>query len=392
MSIKMNIGKWLLRTALNLLPVLWLSLLPVHANTQELKLFVLNRGENNILVTASNAPGQSVNEAYSENISAPFDFLFDPVNSNLIWSNSFPGQVYQSQTIAGGTAGVFPSEVGLPVDLEYDPMNKKIYWVDNQFGKLYRCNPDGTEVTPLFQDTIGNLAAIAIFPALDLLFFSSIDSSKIWVSHIDGSDRKSFVDQDLGTPVRLLADTVNHVLYWADDSQNSIEKIHVDGSGRSVFYQGLDGEYPFGLYLDYANHRLLWTDYGKDQMMASSLDETDQAYSILTGLNDPVAVLFLPDMGGRPRDGAETNVRQVNEVLVAVFPNPADNSLNLRCTPETANLESISIMNSTGANIFTSKPFQNAVKIDVSIFPPGSYSYSVVAAGKVLTGHFTIIH
>ncbi len=365
------------------------SLHSIPISAQEIRLYVLNRGGNNILSTPYGVSNGIVEVRFSQNLLATYDFVQDPLSYKLYWTNTIAHQIVQSQIGLGEPGLSIDSDVAIPVDLEIDPIHKKLYWADNLRQIVFRSNLDGTEQKTVTLDSIADLSAIALLPGQNKLFYAGLDSSMIWVSNLDGTSPTVFLHKDIVTPVRLLIDTIQQKLYWADDGQNRIERINLDGTQREVVYQGSNSEYPFGLLIDQVNGQLLWTDYGTDQVMMAKLDGSGATSLIAKGLVDPMAILLVNEAGLRPGDRAgEPN--QV-EPSIAVYPNPAINSLKVSSLVRAQNIEAVRILDWTGKTVFSTPANETTLLIDISLFPPGEYIYAVTVVGKQIGGLFSIV-
>lgn len=186
---------------------------PIPGNAQELMLYVLNRGGDNIMATPIGALNDSLSVKFDQNLLSAYDFVIDPLSSNLYWTNTISHQIIKTEIGVVEPSQSFDATVSTPVDLEVDLTNKKIYWADNLRQQIFRSNLDGTEQETLPVDSIANLSAIALYPAQNKLFYAGLDSSTIWVSNLDGTDSNIFINKELTTPVRLLIDTIQQKLW-----------------------------------------------------------------------------------------------------------------------------------------------------------------------------------
>ena len=361
-----------------------------QASAQLVRLYVLNRGGNNIVATPYGGSSNDLEVKFNQNLLAAYDFVVDPSMPKLYWTNTISHRIVQSEIGLGGSGQSIDSDVSVPVDMEIDGAHNKLYWADNLRQKVFRSNLDGTQQETVTSDSVPDLSAIALFPAQNKIFYAGSDSRTIWVSNLDGSSASVFLDKDIVTPVRLLIDTIQQKLYWSDDAQNRIERINLDGSEREIVYQGSSSELPFGLLIDQVNSQLLWTDYGTDQVMAAKLDGSGATPVIVSGLSDPVALLLVQEDGQRPGDRAERLVTQV-EPSIAVYPNPATNTLQVSSLVRSQNIEAIRIMDWTGKTVFIAPANDPTLLVDISLFAPGQYMYSVTVTGKQLGGLFSIV-
>lgn len=186
---------------------------PIPGTAQELMLYVLNRGGDNILATPFDALNDSLSVKFDQNLLSAYDFVIDPLSSNLYWTNTISHQIIKAEIGVIEPSQAFDVTVSIPIDLEVDLTNKKIYWADNLRHQIFRSNLDGTEQETLPVDSVANLSAIALYPAQNKLFYAGLDSSTIWVSNLDGTDSNIFLNKELTTPVRLLIDTIQQKLY-----------------------------------------------------------------------------------------------------------------------------------------------------------------------------------
>lgn len=359
------------------------------ASAQGKEIYILNRGGHNILTTPLDTI--DLTEKYSQDLLATSDFVFDAASSKLFWVGNSGHQILFGQTDGEFAGTPIATDVATPVDLEIDPYQQKIYWADYDRKRVYRSNFDGSLQEAVSTDSVSNLSGIALLPNEDLLFYADIDSGVIWSSALNGENPKIFVQSLGGSPVRLLIDTVQRKLYWSDDEQHRIERINLDGTEQEVFYQGNEQEHPFGLFLDQFNALLYWTDYGTDMVLKSGLSGLNVAEFITKGLADPIALTIVPMNGERPNNRATIDHRSLENSAVSVYPNPADNLLTFVSLNGTQNIEQVWIFDGVGKQVFSNTIHEYRTQIDTRILAEGFYSYAVVIAGQVLTGHFSII-
>jgi hypothetical protein len=379
----------LLTAAQIILLSLFCFLSPVSA--QEKELYILNRGAGNILTVPLDSSIAFPTEKYNQDLRATYDFSFDAASSKLFWIGSIEPHIRYGQTDGEFTSTIVDSEVGTPVDLEIDDFHAKMYWADNTRKKVYRANFDGSMQEVVIKDSISNISGIALLPSEDLIFYSEIDSGRIWSSSLTGENPKIFVQSLEGTPVRLLIDTIQRKLYWSDDTKHLIERMDLDGSEREVFYKGSEAEHPFGLFLDQFNALLYWTDYGTDKIMRAKLTGLDVTEFISEGLADPVAITVVPKNGGRPVAGSDRDNNRLEQSAVTVYPNPADNLITFVSLVGAQNMEQIWIFDGVGKQVFSHALNEPRVQLDAKIFSEGLYAYSVLIAGQILSGRFSII-
>ena len=360
-------------------------------SAQELRLYVLNRGGDNIVSVPFGTPTDNPNIEISEDVLAAYDFVLDPNISKIYWTNTISHQILLSQDGIGGNGQAINSDIAIPVDLEIDPLNNKIYWADNQHGRIFRSNLDGSGNEVVTPDSLGDLSAFALFSSGNKMFFSRLDSNMIFSSAVDGTSATVFVKGDMVSPVRLLVDTIQQKLYWSDDGQNRIERINLDGTGREVVYQGASHEFPFGLLIDQLSSHLLWTDYGTDQVMMAQLDGSNPVPLITTGIIDPVAILLAHKDGKRLGERKEDDLNSHVEPSIAVYPNPANNILKIASLVSTQAIESVRIFDWTGKAVFSENTNDTTLSVDIDLFPPGQYSYLVTVSGKQISGLFSIV-
>ena len=361
------------------------------ATSQETLLYVLNRGGNNIVSTPYGAPNDSLDVKFSQNLLATYDFVLDPTSPKLFWTNTISHQIVQAQVGLDEPGSSVNSDVAIPIDLEIDQLHNKLYWADNLRQKVFRSNLDGTAQESVTPDSIVDLSAIALLPSQNKMFYAGLQDSTIWVSNLDGTGSSAFLNKDLITPVRLLIDTIQQKLYWSDDGQNRIERINLDGTQREIVYQGNSSEFPFGLLIDQVNGQLLWTDYGTDKVMISKLDGTAVTLLIASGLKDPMALLLINKDDQRPGERAAVSAFNQIEPSIAVYPNPANNTLQVSSLVRAQNIEAIRILDWTGKTVFSTASIETTLLVDISMFAPGQYIYAVTVVGKQISGLFSIV-
>jgi hypothetical protein len=361
------------------------------ASAQEKEFYILNRGAGNILIASLDTSITVLTEKYNQDLRATYDFGFDAASSKLFWIGSIEPHIRYGQTDGEFTSTIVDSDVGTPVDLEIDDFHAKMYWADNTRKKVYRANFDGSMQEVVTKDSISNISGIALLPSEDLIFYAEIDSGRIWSSSLTGENPKIFVQSLEGTPVRLLIDTIQRKLYWSDDTKHLIERINLDGSEREVFHKGSEEEYPFGLYLDQFNTKFYWTDYGTDKIMSANLSGLELTEFIKEGLADPIALTMVPKNGGRPAAGSDRDDSRLERSAVSVYPNPADSRITFVSLVGTQNMEQIWIFDGVGKQVFSHALNEPRVQLDAKIFSEGLYAYSVLIAGQILSGRFSII-
>lgn len=358
---------------------------------QSLDLYILNRGKNTIISVPLNDPMASPEVKIQEKVVVSFDMITVPGSSRLYWIDGATDKIYFGEK-SGGTGFDGSINCKAPVDIDYDPVGKRIYWADNLQKQIMAANADGSSAAPVLKDTFPDLAAIALYATKNMLFFADIDSGMIWSSTLTGENKKLLLHDSLGTPVRLLVDTVRQQLYWADDAQHLIGRMDLDGSKAEVFYQGGDLELPFALLMDYPGNRLLWTDYRLEAVMQASIFDGLATPLINSGLVDPMALLLV-DPKTDSRDNHKDKV-QLNVVpTVKVFPNPAQNKLTIASAETGQFLQRIMILDKSGKLVAEYYPTELQYwTMDISTLPEGLYVYVVTVEGKMLNGHFSVIH
>jgi len=60
---------------------------------------------------------------------------------------------------------------------------------------------------------------------------------RIEMCSMDGTDRQSFIGDSVRSPVGLTIDYAAHRLYWSDTKPYTIEGISLDGRGRKVIHK-----------------------------------------------------------------------------------------------------------------------------------------------------------
>ncbi len=379
-----------LQITISLLLILHFSAISLFS--QQRNLYILNRSGSNIMSLHLDSANAVLTKQIKQDVVGSYDMVNDSSAGKLYWTRQFPSQIMVADD--GDTIGSpFITDVGGPVDLDIDYNNHKMYWADNRRHRLYRVNLDGTGQEVIGMDTFTNLSAIAVYPSHDLLFFSDLDSTSIWSSSLDGNNRKNLMNDADGFPVRLAVDTINEKLYWSDDGRGRIERMNFDGSGRELIYQGVDGEYVFGLYLDLIKAELYWSDYGTNHIMRSTLDGMDVVPIVSSGLNDPLAITIVTSsIVSAIEEPGDKNTESENESHVQVYPNPANDQLTISFDDKTILKGEVRIIDVVGKQVYFNNFNQPVMQIELQNLSEGYYTCLIFEKGHMHSGHFCIIH
>ena len=270
---------------------------PSFLFSQANQLYILNRGDNNIVAVPLDDLTTLPIEKFQGRIVASYDMVLDSVNKKLYWTSRFPEEI-RVASVGSDTSSILTTNTQGAVDLEIDHLHQKMYFADHGRGKIVRMNLDGTNVEEVTHDQLTDLTSVALFPSHDLMFFADLDSAAIWKSNLDGENREAIVDDEFGEsyPIRVTVDTIHMKLYWSDDFGNNIQRVNFDGSEREIFYQGDKQELIWGLYLDLAHDHLYWTDYGKNQVGRAIISTMEADPIVVQGLDDPEAVVLVHEV------------------------------------------------------------------------------------------------
>ena len=358
------------------------------------QLFILNRGEQKIVSVALENPDIFLPDEITQSIFGGYDLIYDTDGGQLLWTSATEHQISAYSTEGGAEITTLPDiNDAAPVDVEIDHQHEYLYWADNAQQTIFRSLLNGQELTPLVTDSIDNLSAIALWPAKNRLFYADIEQKRIYSCRLDGKDCFVIVKGDMETPVRLLVDTIQGLLYWSDDAMHRIERCAAfDGSSREVFYHGDEEEYPFGLLIDHVGGYFYWTDYGKDQIMRSALNGFEVSPVISFGLADPVALSLRPSGVQRPSERGGITGDGVLPPAVTAFPNPTNQSFTITAVHGVHTIETVSIYDGAGKLVARIPVYGRAVSLDTGTYPEGHYIYHATVNGKLLYGHFTVLH
>jgi hypothetical protein len=295
----------------------FLLIAPSFLFSQANQLYILNRGDDNIVAVPLNDFTEIPVEKFHDRIVASFDMVLDSTTNKLYWTSRFPEEI-RVASVGSDTSSLLTNNTQGAVDLEIDQLHQKMYFADHGRGKIVRMNLDGSNVEEVTHGQLTDLTSVAVFPSHDLMFFADLDSAAIWKSDLNDENRVAIVDDEFGEsyPIRVAVDTIHMKLYWSDDFRNSIQRVNFDGSEREIFYQGDTQELIWGLHLDLPHDHLYWTDYGKNQVGRAVISTLEAEPIVTQGLNDPNAVVLVHDPLNANVDG------QVNKISLA--PNPAN--------------------------------------------------------------------
>ncbi len=352
------------------------------------QLLVLNRQSNSIVEVSLGTPNAVTEPVLTTGLSNTYDLVLNGASDMLFWCDGLSGHITNASLNELAPIVIQASAASKPVDLEIDLLNNKIWWIDNQEKRVFRANMDGSAKETIGGITLSNPSSLAVYPAKGLYFFADLDSNKIWAGTISDGKASPIIKDEIEYPVRLLVDTIQQKIYWADDGLQKIERANFDGSKRELFYEGTEAEYPFGLFLDQEAAWFYWTDYGTDKVMSADLNGENITEVIKEGLADPIA-LVIASKQQRPKERSDNYIPQPK---VAVFPNPADNLLNIVSIIPDQNLDWVKVYDNKGNMLLKKAKIESTTTaVEISGFPEGYYAYSVSILGKILSGHFTIL-
>lgn len=365
---------------------IWSTMMTLPLSAQQQRLFIANRGGNNILSVPLDSLDAVPRVEFDSAIIATYDMIWDPVSTKVYWTRRFPAQIVMAE-IGSGTSSPFNENVTGAVDLEIDQQHQKMYWADIAVNQIFRINLDGTNQEMISPVVLADLTALALVPSEDLMFFSDLDSAAIWSCTLDGNNLVKLVDDEIGYPNKLVVDTTRRKLYWTDDGFNSVQQINFDGSERDTLYQGDVDEFLFGLYLDRASEFLYWMDYGKNRIGRINL-ETGEAIPVISeGLNDPVAVAIIT----MPMSMSNDRVNALQEVGISGYPNPADQQINISFPDEMGFSGEVKLFDGIGRLMYMEYIHQPKLTVDVSHWPEGCYAYTLLSGTKSGSGHFVVL-
>ncbi|MFN0013162.1 MAG: YncE family protein [Saprospiraceae bacterium] len=357
------------------------------------KLLILNRGDHAILSASLDAgPGSPETVETNQGLLNPYDLVFDPAASRLIWSDGLNHLLVLAEANAPSAQSTAQTPVSIPVDLELDAQNNRLYWVDNVENGIFRASAGGEDKEQIPVDSLLNPSSMAVFPDLNLLFYADIDRHQIWSSDLAGGNPKLVVEDKEAFPVRLAVDRSRGKIIWADDARHRIEQANFDGSDREVFYQGSDSERPFGLLVDWENDLLYWTDYGEDAVKRAGIQDKGPVEVFSSGLADPVALVIAETSGFKDPSAEQRYQGNAPMPRIAVYPNPADRSLTFASLQPGQYIERIWVFNTLGEDVGSLCPPGTACQMDIGQLPGGHYAYRAQVSGQFLHGRFSVIH
>jgi len=320
--------------------------------------------------------------------SSPFRIIINKQDSKFYFLDHNYGDYLFTAGLANGgsqSTVLASSDIYLPTRFEIDSLNKKIYWINSHTSfpnkrsqAIMVSNIDGTEVKQLINyPKLRYPFGIALDINNNKIYWSDTETKSIGSMDLDGSNDKVII-KDMIDPRELKIDLVSKNLYWSDFESKKILKANLNGSNIEEVIN-LNNTFSFGFDISYKNNKIFWTNQTDNSIYSAELNGSNitkvlQTSSTFNGLNaicfdeidsklyftdskniyqadidgsnfiillenvQPAGVLIFNDQSSSIDD-------QVHKIDVEVYPNPINNSINVRST---SMLQSIEIFDLNG--------------------------------------------
>ena len=160
----------------------------------------------------------------------------------------------------------------------------KLYFTNDWYDKIERCRLDGSAREDLVT-TGSSPRGIALDVVGGKMYWTDWSENRVKRSDLNGSNVETLLDKSSGEPLSIALDLPRAKIYWVQNESPSIWRANLDGTAEELVVQGVGGDGPVALAVDYIGQKLYWTDdRDEGSIRRASLDGSGEEFVLCTGL------------------------------------------------------------------------------------------------------------
>ncbi|XP_070534296.1 low-density lipoprotein receptor-related protein 2-like isoform X2 [Ptychodera flava] len=186
-----------------------------------------------------------VHTVASWNVFDPEGLIFDPLSSNLYWTDRSRGTIEVAKP-DGSMRLTLLNDLVSPGPIEIAAVAGMMFWADTEEGIIYRANADGSNMIELISGLEG-VHGLAIDHRDKLLFWSEAISEIVKVHDLKSGSTQTLLQLGLSAPIDVGIDA--DYVYWADQWSKTLKRANRTENATSYMIGPQDYDFPWGIHV-----------------------------------------------------------------------------------------------------------------------------------------------